>query len=93
MTRLALTRGISPKLAACELTHLPRVPIDLARARTQHAAYEATLRDLGWTVQRLPDLPDHPDSVFVEDTAIVLPELAVLTRPGAAPPVALVVPA
>ncbi len=83
-TRLALTRGISPALAHCELTHLSRVPIDLARARAQHAAYEATLSRLGWTVQRLPDIPEHPDGVFVEDTAIVLSELAVLTRPGAA---------
>jgi dimethylargininase len=49
----------------------------------QHEAYEHTLSSLGLTIRRLPSLPDHPDSVFVEDTAVVLPELAVMTRPGA----------
>lgn len=34
-------------------------------------------------MERLPAEPDLPDSVFVEDTAVVLPELAVITRPGA----------
>jgi dimethylargininase len=80
---LALTREISPAIAQCELTHLDRTPIDISRAREQHAAYEQTLRSLGWTVQRLPAPDDMPDSVFVEDTAYVLDELAVITRPGA----------
>lgn len=81
--RLALTRAVSPSLAACELTHLERRPIDPRRAAAQHEAYEQALAELGCRVERLPALPDHPDAVFVEDTAVVLDELAVITRPGA----------
>ena len=83
-TRVALTREVSPAIGRCELTHLPRVPIDAELARTQHGKYEAALAALGCTVVRLAPEPDLPDAVFVEDTAIVLPEIAVLTRPGAA---------
>ncbi|GLR47055.1 dimethylarginine dimethylaminohydrolase family protein [Sphingomonas astaxanthinifaciens] len=79
----AFTRGLSPTFAACELTHLDRKPIDLARAERQHRAYEAALADAGLEVVRLPDLPGHADSVFVEDTAILLGEHAIITRPGA----------
>jgi dimethylargininase len=63
---------------------MAREPIDVARAVAQHEAYEETLRRLGCTVERLPEEPEHPDSVFVEDTAVVLEELAVIARPGAA---------
>ena len=80
---LALTRDISPAIERCELTHLGRTTIDLTRARAEHEAYESALRELGCRVQRLPAGPDMPDSVFIEDTAIVLDELAVITRPGA----------
>ena len=80
---LAITRGISPAFARCELTHLAREPIDLERARRQHAAYEAALRELGFRVEALPPLPEHPDCVFVEDVAVVLDEVAVIARPGA----------
>lgn len=80
---LALTRAVSPTIGACELTCLDREPIDLDRARTEHADYERTLEALGCTVVRLPDAPDQPDAVFVEDTAVVLDEVAVVTRPGA----------
>jgi dimethylargininase len=67
----------------CELTHLGRQPIDPARAAAQHLAYEQALTNSGLEVVRLPDLPDHADGVFVEDTAILLGEHAVITRPGA----------
>lgn len=83
MTLHAITRAPSPNLAACELTHLERVEIDAERAAAEHDAYEQVLEELGCTVERLPAEPDLPDSVFVEDTALVLPELAVITRPGA----------
>ncbi len=79
----ALTRPTGPELASCELTHIPRLPIDIARAVDQHAAYVATLRQLGVTVTELARLPEHPDAVFVEDTALVLDEVAVMLRPGA----------
>jgi dimethylargininase len=58
------------------------MPIDVAKATAQHAAYEQALKDAGLEVVRLPDLPDDPDAVFVEDTAILLGERAVITRPG-----------
>ncbi len=80
----ALTREISPRIVNCELTHLDRDPIDLARAAHQHHEYEKALIALGCTIEELPPLPDFADSVFVEDTAIVLPELAIIARPGAA---------
>ena len=80
---VAITRPVSPAIERCELTHLTREPIDLARARAQHAAYEDCLELLGSRVERLPAEPDLPDSVFVEDCAIVLDELAVIMRPGA----------
>jgi len=80
---MALTREISAAFQACELTHLPRVPIDLDRARAQHAAYEWALVEAGCTVRRLASGPDMPDAVFVEDVAVVLDEGAVICRPGA----------
>jgi dimethylargininase len=63
---------------------MDRVPIDAARAAAQHAAYEAALQDAGWEVRRLPPLPDAPDGVFVEDTALLLERQAIMTRPGIA---------
>src|SRR5215212_10389040 len=80
---IAITRAISPALSACELTHLARVPIDVERARAQHRAYEETLMDAGYLVERLDTSAQMPDSVFVEDIAVVFDELAVITRPGA----------
>lgn len=81
---IAITRQVSPSILHCELTHLQRQPIDLELARVQHAAYEACLARLGCVVQRLPVESELPDSVFVEDIAVVLDEMAVITRPGAA---------
>ena len=81
--RIAVTRKVSSGMMRCELTHLKRTAIDVALAREQHAAYEQALRNLGYRVESLPEEPDLPDSVFVEDTAVVLDEVAVITRPGA----------
>ncbi len=83
MPLTALTRAVSRSLAECQLTHLERAPIDLAVARAQHRQYEATLESLGCTVLRVPEAPELPDAVFIEDVAVVLDELAVMTRPGA----------
>ncbi len=82
-TPLALVRAVSPAMARCELTHLERAPIDVALAERQHARYAQTLVALGCRLLELAPEPDLPDSVFVEDTAVVLDEVAVLTRPGA----------
>ncbi len=80
---VAITRPVSASLGRCELTFLARVPIDVALARRQHAAYEAALERLGATLLRLPAADDLPDAVFVEDTAIVLDELAIVPIMGA----------
>lgn len=80
---VAVTRAVSPTLAQCELTHVARQPIDVARAEAEHREYEETLRALGADVVRATPAPELPDAVFVEDTAIVLPEIAVIARPGA----------
>lgn len=81
---IALVREVSPCLADCELSFLPRVPIDAERAYRQHSAYAAELAALGLGVEWLAPLATQADGVFVEDTAVVLPEVAVITRPGVA---------
>src|SRR5512147_2845139 len=80
---LAITRAVSPRFAECEITHIERTPIDLNIACAQHQAYVQILKELGCQVIELPAEPDLPDSVFVEDTAFLLPEVAIITRPGA----------
>jgi dimethylargininase len=83
MKKIALTRAVSRVINNCELTHLDRQMIDLDRARAQHRDYESALIKLGCEVIALAEMIDHADSVFVEDTAVVLPEVALITRPGA----------
>ena len=84
MRLVALTREVSPSIGRCELTHLTRRAIEVGAAMEQHRQYESCLADLGCEVHHLPAEADLPDSVFVEDTAVVLDELAVIMRPGAA---------
>jgi dimethylargininase len=79
----AIVRKPSAALSRCELTYLARAPIDLARANGQHEAYVTALRTQGIDVLILPPEPELPDAVFVEDTAVVVEECAVVTRPGA----------
>ncbi|HJZ63923.1 MAG TPA: arginine deiminase family protein [Candidatus Acidoferrum sp.] len=74
----AITRAVSPALAECELSFIERKPIDMEKARAQHHAYEAVLASLGAKVISLAPEPELPDSMFVEDPAIVLDELAVM---------------
>lgn len=74
----AITRAVSPAIVNCELSFIPRQPIDLQIAVAQHHAYEDLLAKLGARVVSLPAEPDLPDSMFVEDPAIVLDELAVI---------------
>jgi dimethylargininase len=80
---MALTRAVPQSINRCELTHLDRNPIDVDLARRQHQAYEEALANAGCRIERLPIADELPDSVFVEDTAIVVDEVAVITRPGA----------
>ena len=78
----ALTRTVSRSIESCELTWLPRQKIDVARAIEQHRAYERCLADLGVRVISLPEQPELPDSVFVEDPLVVVDEVAVVAPMG-----------
>lgn len=80
----AITRDVSESIVDCQLTHMERETIDVDRARAQHAEYERALERLGCTVTRLSADATMPDSVFIEDIAVVFDEVAVVTRPGAA---------
>lgn len=68
---------------ACIRTHVAHEDIDVARALAQHEAYRAALARAGAEVRVLETNRDHPDAVFIEDTAIVVDELAVITSMGA----------
>ena len=81
---IAFVREVSPALGSCELSFVERQPIDMALARSQHAAYCDALRRAGLRVEFMDPAPDCPDGVFVEDAAIVLDSVIVITRPGAA---------
>jgi len=81
---VAVTREVGPSFSSCEVTHLSRQPIDVELARRQHRDYERCLTEAGCEIHRLPAEHDLPDSVFVEDAAVVLDELAVIALPGAA---------
>src|ERR1700682_1782832 len=74
----AITRAVSPAIVNCELTFISRQGIDLSKACEQHRAYEKLLEKCGARVISLPAEPALPDSMFVEDPAIVLDELAVI---------------
>lgn len=78
----AITRAVSPAIVRCELSFIDRKPIDLTLATEQHRAYEALLAKLGARVISLQPEPDLPDSMFVEDPAIVLDEIAVILPLG-----------
>lgn len=80
---LALTHVPSPNLPRCQLTYVAAAPIDFARAAAQHRAYCQVLRDCGATDVRALDVNrDEPDGVFLEDTAVVLDEVAVIASMG-----------
>jgi dimethylargininase len=79
---VALVREPSASLGDCELSYLDRTPIDLNQARTQHAGYCAALQAAGAEVRVLPALDHLPDAVFVEDTAVVMDEVAILGALG-----------
>jgi dimethylargininase len=84
MTRRALVRRPSPRLADGIVTHIERTAVDTDLAATQWDGYRAALDGCGWECVEVPPEPDCPDSVFVEDTVVMIGDTAVLTRPGAA---------
>jgi len=79
----AITREVNAAIGSCELTFLPRVKIDTGIVLQQHQQYQTVLSSLGCDVVTVSTEPGLADSVFIEDTAIVLDEIAVLCRPGA----------
>src|SRR3954471_9246633 len=83
MTKRALVRRPGPRLDDGLLTHLERIPVDLALAEQQWQSYVDALRAEGWETVEVPPADDCPDAVFVEDTVVVYGDLAVITRPGA----------
>jgi len=80
---IAITRQVCPTINQCKLTHIPRKPINYKRACAQHKQYEDALRSLGIDVVSLDAESGLPDSVFVEDVALVLDECAIMLNPGA----------
>src|SRR5215471_18987066 len=81
---VAITRDVSSSISNCELTFARRQPIDQPRACRQLEDYRAALQSCGVQVRRLPADSRYPDSCFVEDTAIVVDELAIIASMGAA---------
>jgi N-Dimethylarginine dimethylaminohydrolase len=81
---VAITRDVSANIGECALSFVQRSPIDVDRAIVQHHGYRRALESLGCEVIALPAQDALPDAVFVEDVALVLDEVAVITRPGAA---------
>jgi dimethylargininase len=79
----AIVRRPSPRLAEGIVTHARRTPVDAERAQKQWSAYVGALRGHGWKIVEAAPADDCPDGVFVEDAAVVLRGVAVLTRPGA----------
>lgn len=84
MPLLALTHVPSPDLEKCQLTHLRAQPIDYPLAIEQHRGYCEALRECGARVLTLDLYRQLPDCVFVEDTAVVLDEMAILCPMGVA---------
>jgi len=80
--RYALVRPPGPE-ALQGLTRQTGPPTCLTDLGAQHAAYCRLLESLDIALIRLDPLPGFPDAYFVEDTAVVTPEVAVVTRPGA----------
>ena len=78
----AITHKVSPRIAECQLTFIDRSPIDLQLAVSQHDNYCAVLNKLGAVVTKLSANESYPDSCFVEDTAIVVDELAIICSMG-----------
>lgn len=79
----AIVRRPGPRLSEGLVTHIDRTPIDLALAQSQWERYVEVFREQGWRIVEVPAADDCPDAVFVEDTAVVAGDMAVVCRPGA----------
>jgi dimethylargininase len=83
MPLIAITRPVSSSINYCELSFHARQPIDVAKAIAQHKAYQNCLAELGVRIISLPAKPELPDAVFVEDLAVMVDEVAVISIMGA----------
>ena len=79
---IALTHQPSPNMQACERTFVPHLPIDFSLVVQQHAAYCQALAGCGALVRTLHLNSALPDCTFIEDTAVVLDEVAILCSMG-----------
>ena len=82
MNATALVRGV-PQSFSNALVMGDRPTIDVERARLQHRGYQAMLEDAGYALVTVAADEGQPDCPFIEDAAVVLDTLAVITRPGA----------
>lgn len=83
MPLTAIVREVSSSINDCELSFHARQPIDVAMAIAQHKAYQDCLAELGVRIVSLPAEPELPDAVFVEDPAVVVNEVAIISNLGA----------
>jgi dimethylargininase len=83
VTLVALVRPPAPSLPQGERSYIGREPIDFTLAQIQYRRYVQAVHDAGAEIVEVPAAPDLPDSVFIEDTALVLDPLAVIARSGA----------
>ena len=82
-TKVALVRAPAATLADGLVTHIKRKKVDLDLADQQWDGYVAALNAAGWTTVEVEPRDDLADSVFIEDTVVMLGKLAVITNPGA----------
>jgi dimethylargininase len=78
-----LVRRPGPRLADGLVTHIGRQPVDVDLAMSQWDGYVAAFRANGWPIIEVEAADDCPDAPFVEDTVVVVGNLAVICRPGA----------
>ncbi len=83
MSNIAFVRRPGPRLAEGLVTHIERQPVDIVRAQKQWDGYVNTLVAHGWEIIETPPADDCPDSVFIEDAAVIFADAAIITSPGA----------
>jgi dimethylargininase len=81
--RLALVRAPASTLAKGQVTHVKRRVVKLERAEQQWDGYVAALEAEGFTTLQIDADDEHPDCVFIEDTVVMLGQVAIVASPGA----------
>jgi dimethylargininase len=81
--KLAFVRMPASNLSDGLVTHIERTEIDSELADSQWDGYVTALTEAGWTTVEVASADNLADSVFVEDTAVVFGDVAVIARPGA----------